>query len=46
MTATIPSVDETGAAITIPNPPVAADEADRAVAQAIVDATPAAVKAF
>lgn len=31
---------------TIPNPPVAADEAERAAAQAVVDATPQDVKDF
>jgi len=44
--ATIDSVDEQGNPITIPNPVVVQDEAERAAAQAVIDATPADVKAF
>jgi len=44
--ATIDSVDEQGNPITVPNPGVVKDEEERAAAQAVIDATPKAVKAF
>lgn len=46
MPATIESVDENGDPVSVPNPIVANDEAERAAAQSTIDATPAEVKAF